>query len=313
MAKRVPLFLLLLVKAFSAPLQLKLHDLDESQVAAVRLSKANHVHPRPLLAEQVQAEIPRTRTGVQQAGLVGKYVVHVPQSKPSSATSLTPVNPSELFGSIQATLKHLYTWVACVLHRHWTGCALGNATPVPHAVGCSVTFTSHLPQGIGGTSQSHMVLDMEMPCSRSGKQQDEPNQGNRSAVVHTGQTVLDMWAQWGHRTARDASVEMGYSTRNGDEQNSHGRSRKTQARKIFENDAAELLEMEDLSSDKATTDGIMSCAVALQAPNVALLFLTRGELYHEATWWLWFRHAAALIPTTAIMRDAATCQASGKA
>ncbi len=38
---------------------------------------------------------------------------------------------------------------------------------------------------------------------------------------------------------------------------------------------------------------------------MALLFLTRGEIYHEATWDAWFRSAAGLLPTAAL--HAADC------
>ncbi|KAK9813067.1 hypothetical protein WJX72_008331 [[Myrmecia] bisecta] len=43
-----------------------------------------------------------------------------------------------------------------------------------------------------------------------------------------------------------------------------------------------------------------SCAAALQLPKVALMFLTRGDLYHEPTWRLWFQYAANLVPLDAV-------------
>jgi hypothetical protein len=49
----------------------------------------------------------------------------------------------------------------------------------------------------------------------------------------------------------------------------------------------------------------------LMVVQVAVLFLTKGELFHEPTWWLWFKHAAGLVPATAIMKDADECQAAG--
>jgi len=39
-----------------------------------------------------------------------------------------------------------------------------------------------------------------------------------------------------------------------------------------------------------------TCAELLQTPRVALLFLTTGHLHHEATWKLWFKSAAGVIP-----------------
>ena len=43
------------------------------------------------------------------------------------------------------------------------------------------------------------------------------------------------------------------------------------------------------------------CASAVDAiPRVALMFLTRGALWHEAMWREWFRHAAGLVPADVI-------------
>jgi hypothetical protein len=40
--------------------------------------------------------------------------------------------------------------------------------------------------------------------------------------------------------------------------------------------------------------------------QVAFMFLTRAELYHEASWDLWFRSAAGLLPVAAL--QAAGCE-----
>ncbi|BDA47490.1 probable glycosyltransferase BC10 at C-terminar half [Coccomyxa sp. Obi] len=48
------------------------------------------------------------------------------------------------------------------------------------------------------------------------------------------------------------------------------------------------------------------CAAALQVPKVAFMFLTRGALYHEATWDVWFRGAAGLLPIASL--QAAECE-----
>ena len=43
----------------------------------------------------------------------------------------------------------------------------------------------------------------------------------------------------------------------------------------------------------------------MHASQVAFMFLTRGVVYHEATWEVWFRSAAGLLPTAAL--HAADC------
>ena len=60
-------------------------------------------------------------------------------------------------------------------------------------------------------------------------------------------------------------------------------------------------------NDEETPDGSFSPShahsylffQAVGTSKVALLFLTRGELYHEAAWRLWFRSAAGVLPVTA--------------
>jgi hypothetical protein len=43
------------------------------------------------------------------------------------------------------------------------------------------------------------------------------------------------------------------------------------------------------------------CASAMDIiPRIAILFLTRGELWHEPMWREWFRAAAGLIPADVI-------------
>ena len=39
-----------------------------------------------------------------------------------------------------------------------------------------------------------------------------------------------------------------------------------------------------------------ACAQLGGFPRVALMFLTKGELYHEQLWTLWFADAAGLLP-----------------
>ncbi|PRW05940.1 beta-1,6-N-acetylglucosaminyltransferase enzyme [Chlorella sorokiniana] len=51
-----------------------------------------------------------------------------------------------------------------------------------------------------------------------------------------------------------------------------------------------------------------SCAQALGAPKVALLFLTMGPMHHEATWRLWLSSAAGMLPVREA--QAAVCTAS---
>lgn len=43
--------------------------------------------------------------------------------------------------------------------------------------------------------------------------------------------------------------------------------------------------------------------------QIAMLFLSRGELFHEATWALWFRSAAGLLPAASLRND--TCSKDG--
>lgn len=43
-----------------------------------------------------------------------------------------------------------------------------------------------------------------------------------------------------------------------------------------------------------------SCNAALNIPRVALLFLTRNDVFHESMWADWFRGASGLIPITAL-------------
>jgi hypothetical protein len=40
-----------------------------------------------------------------------------------------------------------------------------------------------------------------------------------------------------------------------------------------------------------------TCAEATKTPKVAILFLTKGNLFHEPTWKEWFRSAAGVLPT----------------
>lgn len=47
----------------------------------------------------------------------------------------------------------------------------------------------------------------------------------------------------------------------------------------------------------ATTD---SDLLVWRAVQVAMMFLTRGELHQEPVWDLWFRHAEGLIPVSAL-------------
>lgn len=58
--------------------------------------------------------------------------------------------------------------------------------------------------------------------------------------------------------------------------------------------------------DKTSPD---ACAQAVDLPRVALLFLTKGDLFHHNTWRLWFQSAAGALPRSAV--HAATC-GSGK-
>ena len=41
-----------------------------------------------------------------------------------------------------------------------------------------------------------------------------------------------------------------------------------------------------------------------------MLFLSRGELFHEATWALWFRNAVGLLPISSLRND--TCTLPGE-
>jgi hypothetical protein len=47
--------------------------------------------------------------------------------------------------------------------------------------------------------------------------------------------------------------------------------------------------------------------------QVAMMFLSRGELFHEATWEAWFRSAAGLIPAAYLRRNATCTGAAGEA
>ncbi|KAK9823942.1 hypothetical protein WJX72_006544 [[Myrmecia] bisecta] len=60
-------------------------------------------------------------------------------------------------------------------------------------------------------------------------------------------------------------------------------------------------------SDVNTWHDSDDCAAGLRIPKVALMFLTRGELYHEETWAAWFKFAQGQIPVSAI--KAAGCDA----
>ncbi|CAL8472071.1 g11613 [Coccomyxa elongata] len=42
------------------------------------------------------------------------------------------------------------------------------------------------------------------------------------------------------------------------------------------------------------------CAAALGIPKVAIMFLSKAELFHESSWALWFQHAAGLLPVSAL-------------
>ncbi|BDA47491.1 probable glycosyltransferase BC10 at C-terminar half [Coccomyxa sp. Obi] len=42
------------------------------------------------------------------------------------------------------------------------------------------------------------------------------------------------------------------------------------------------------------------CAAALNIPKVAIMFLSKAELFHESSWALWFQHAAGLLPVSAL-------------
>ena len=42
------------------------------------------------------------------------------------------------------------------------------------------------------------------------------------------------------------------------------------------------------------------------AGQVAMLFLSRGELFHEAAWALWFKNAAGLLPVTSVRNSTCT-------
>ena len=66
----------------------------------------------------------------------------------------------------------------------------------------------------------------------------------------------------------------------------------------------------ELPKPKEDASVSSSCAQALQLPQVALLFLTKGDLYHPTMWKLWFESAIGKLPRHAL--NAATCGADGK-
>ncbi|KAK9905675.1 hypothetical protein WJX75_004479 [Coccomyxa subellipsoidea] len=47
------------------------------------------------------------------------------------------------------------------------------------------------------------------------------------------------------------------------------------------------------------------CAAALGVPKVAIMFLSKAELFHESSWALWFQHAAGLLPVSSLREDPA--------
>lgn len=49
------------------------------------------------------------------------------------------------------------------------------------------------------------------------------------------------------------------------------------------------------------------CNNALNIPRVALLFLTRFDIFHEATWADWFKGASGLVPKTALRQQGGGC------
>lgn len=53
------------------------------------------------------------------------------------------------------------------------------------------------------------------------------------------------------------------------------------------------------AGDSAAAAG-RACAEALQVPQVAMLFLVKGPLRHEAVWRAWFERAAGLLPAQAV-------------
>ncbi len=54
---------------------------------------------------------------------------------------------------------------------------------------------------------------------------------------------------------------------------------------------------------------LLSMQPSIFAGQVAMLFLSRGELFHEATWALWFRNAAGLLPMSSLRKG--TCTSAG--
>ena len=61
----------------------------------------------------------------------------------------------------------------------------------------------------------------------------------------------------------------------------------------------------ELPRPEALDSSPSACNQVLQSPRVALMFLTRGDLFHKDTWRLWFESAIGTLPRSALR--AGTC------
>lgn len=72
---------------------------------------------------------------------------------------------------------------------------------------------------------------------------------------------------------------------------------------LYENDMLDELSVHPDSRHRAVLRAVDvwdrspdECAQALEMPKVAMMFLTKGDLFHHATWRLWFRSARDFLP-----------------
>eukprot|EP00884_Botryococcus_braunii_P021938 jgi/Botrbrau1/8428/Bobra.0237s0047.1 len=175
-----------------------------------------------------------------------------------------------------------------------------------------------VPQG-RQQSQAHRVVDLRGPRALSRNLLEGRGRAEVHMAVHAGRDVPRVWTQDGPRLVEGRDVResgVGPVVVEGP----RGESRAEAIREWLDRQGSSpnksLIRLNasinlSIPPDDPSNDDRKSCGEVLKIPRVAVLFLTRGELFHEPTWWLWFRHAASLIPTSALMRDAAACQASG--